>query len=106
MRTLPPLERSVAGLILQHLPALLVEQTCQLLVSSTNETSGHTAACPRYAVSSDLTRLWFGGVGGFPCQVRIPRLARAVRTRAHSPARPELSPSATLMSDRAGAGVA
>ena len=35
-------------------------------VSRVNETSGRMAACPRHAVSSDLTRLRFGGAGGLP----------------------------------------
>src|ERR671920_2239892 len=60
--------------------------------------------CPHHAVSSELTRLRLVGAGDFPCQVRVPQLALAVQTRAHSPARPELSPSAPRTSDRAGAG--
>src|SRR3954447_23642987 len=52
------------------------------------------AACPLHAVSNDLTRLRFGGAGGFPWQVRVlrvPRLSLAVQTTGHPPARPELS---------------
>src|SRR5262245_6083022 len=67
-------------------------------------TSGRRAACPRQAVSRELTRLRCGGVGGLLCQGRVARLARAVPTRAHSPTRPELAPSAPPKSDQAGVG--
>src|SRR5437879_4473367 len=47
-----------------------------------DETSGHMDACPFRAVSRKLTRLRLGGPGGLPRQVRVPRLALAVLTRA------------------------
>src|SRR4029077_13859183 len=56
-------------------------------ISRVNETSGRVAACPRHAVSSDLTRLRFGRTGGLPCQGCVARFSRAVPTRAHSPTR-------------------
>src|ERR671916_3439870 len=57
-------------------------------------------------VSSALTRRRFGGAGGFPCRVRVPRLARAVRRRARSPARPARVPAARPRTARARAGAA
>jgi hypothetical protein len=73
-----------------------------------NETSGRRGpfgrAGPCQAISSELTWLRFGGVGDFPCQVRILPLARAVQTRAHSPARPALTPSASPLTAGFGAG--
>src|SRR3712207_1800990 len=53
-----------------------------------------------------VTRLRFSGVGGFPCHVRGPRLALAVRRRAHSPARPARAPAASPRTARARAGAA
>jgi hypothetical protein len=50
------------------------------------------AACPFPADLSALMRLELGGVGDVRWQVGLPRRSRVVRTRAHSPARPELFP--------------
>src|SRR5215210_7026929 len=57
-------------------------------------------------VSSALSRRRFGGAGGFPCRVRVPRLARAVRRRARSPARPARAPAAPPRTARARTGAA
>src|SRR5215210_6257164 len=74
--------------------------------STIQASTARMAACPVHAVSSDLTRLRLDGAGGFPGQERVPRLARAVPTRAHTPARPALTPPALQRSDRTGAGPA
>src|SRR5258708_24173840 len=76
------------------------------LTRVTDETSGRVAGCPFPAVSSELTRLRFGGPGGRPCQLRVPRLTPALLTTAHNPARPQLSPAASPLNAGSGAGSA
>src|SRR5258708_4516489 len=76
------------------------------LTRVTDETSGRVAACPFPAVSSELTRLRFAGPASFPCQLRVPRLALAVLSRAHSLARPQLSPAASQLNAGYWAGSA
>jgi hypothetical protein len=66
----------------------MIDEVSQVIkIISANKSQA--AACPLHAVSSDLTRLRFGGAGGFPWQVRVlrvPRLSLAVQTTAHTPA--------------------
>ena len=61
----------------------------------------HSMRFPATLLGCGLAQL-----GAGPGQVRVPRLARAVPTRAHSPARPELTPPAPPLSGRSGAGAA
>ena len=57
----------------------------------------------RHAVSSELNRLRLAQAVGFPSQLGVLRLSRAVQTREHIPTKPELSPLALPPDDRVGA---